>query len=118
MWASAGEGREVTQDSKLSAIKKKLAVANSRAIAAEVRLFRQEEETGAVRMQYDRLQDALGRLYAVGHAIEPPVIRGADSDFVKLITAVKDLRELSAALFMVKPFLKPQGRSNVASTQR
>jgi hypothetical protein len=99
-------------------LNKRLAVANKRAVDAEVRLFRQEEETGAVRMQYDRLQDALGRLYDVGHAIEPSTLNGAaNSEFVRLVSSVKDLRELSAALAAAKPFLKPRGRNAKTPTQ-
>ena len=55
------------QSREIESLRKRLSVANSRAVEAELRLYRREEECGAAKAAYQALQDVLERICHPDH---------------------------------------------------
>ena len=55
------------QSREIESLRKRLSIANARAVEAELRLFRREEECGATKASYQALQGVLEQICNAAH---------------------------------------------------
>ena len=98
----------MNQSREIDALRKRLAIADKRAVEAELRLFRREEECGATKAAYDHLQGLLARLYNASNGMSCTNLHRF-GDIVAIVTHKKDADKLNEAIAATKSFLRSRG---------